>query len=83
MTITLTRKSDKYDPSKLTGRYVRFEPVDGTYRWCETASFGKGAKKRTLDVATGICDASDLPSTVAAAARAACVKHPPYVDWPL
>ena len=81
--ITTTRQSDSYEETKVLGRYVRYEPIDATYRWCETAAFGKGKHRRILDVAVGICDESDLPGEVAAAARNACVIHPPYVEWPL
>ena len=83
MTITVTRQSPDFDKLKIDGQYVRYDPADNTYRWCQTAKIGRGGKQRILDVAVGICDEADLPADVAAAARKACVISPPYVDWPL
>lgn len=83
MTIIITRQSADFATMKIDGRYVRYEPTDGTYRWCQTTTVGKGAKKRTVDAAVGMCDGADLPGEVAAAARNACVASPPYVEWPI
>ena len=83
MAITITHKSPDYDKHTIKGRYVRYDPGENLYRWCETASIGRGDKKRILDVAVGIVDEPDLPPGVAAAARNNCVIYPPYVEWPL
>lgn len=83
MTIITTRQNPDFVTMKIDGRYVRYEPTDGTYRWCQTSKIGKGAKQRIVDVAVGTCDECNMSSEVSAAARNACVASNPYVDWAL
>lgn len=74
--IVATYTSEKYDPEKITGRFVKYAPYGdlAPFAWCETM-VGKFGWR--WDYRQGRCD------EVAAAARERRGTYPPYVDWPL
>jgi hypothetical protein len=82
--IVETWRADTYPPvgPPLCGRYVRWHR-DAGFEWIETNTSGKNGWK--WDVRRGTCDAVDLPSEVASAAkgRHASGVWPFYVEWPL
>ena len=79
MAITETFRSDRYDPTRLNGRFVQLTQ-HGQFYWIETQLIGK----RMADTRAGFGEREDFPESIALAAeeRRHAGVWPFYVEWP-
>lgn len=76
MIVTLYQ-SPFFQPDNIHVRCVKYHVSDQRFHWTLTCV------KSMRDVKQGVCDETDLPPDIAAAARARCKTWPSYVDWPM
>lgn len=79
MAITETFRSDRYDPTRLNGRFVQLTQ-DGQFYWIESQT----VNKRRYDTRAGFGEREDFPESIALAAeqRRHAGIWPFYVEWP-
>lgn len=76
MSIRVTYQSLRYEPARVTRRYVRYDKGDGEYHFAEVNVDG-------LDIRQGTVTRDDLPVEIGHRAQAASIGWPSYVEWPL
>lgn len=69
-------QAHRYDPDKVTARYVRRSSATGGYDWCEVGD------DRRYDVRQGTVEPDELPDHIRAEADEAQKKHCHYITWP-